>query len=183
MSLFSKLLGKKEERLGFEKESLAAGMAAGSAKKSIDIIEENMRRVINILEERLPERALSHEQFEQVVKESSEVESDIAEIRNSLSKMPDLLNKLESIQNRLEALQESHKVIRSDSESLRPSQSMIRIYEKVKEMGEVSFRDLAEQLGMSVSGVRGLVSKGKNRGLNLETFIRDREGWVKVREQ
>lgn len=203
MGLLSKLFGRKEQQLqleslqqniAFDKESLAAGIAAGSAKKSIENIEENTRRIVNILEERLPEKALSEQRFLESVKDST-VEKDVTAIRESLIRLPQLTQTLESA---VEALQCAASSAASDARSaasaaaalqasdaiekiLPPTDKMNFTREHVKMKGEVSFEELSKELGIAVPSLRGLISRAKKRGIPFDTFTKNKEGWIRLK--
>ncbi len=168
MGILSKLLGREKQQIVFEKESLAAGVAAGSARKSIEIVEENTRRTVNMLEDRLPERTVSREEFLQRI---SLLERGLGDLTASVSKL------VEKEPPKIPSLQLQQQ------ELLEPTETMQKIHEILKQKGKISYEDLSKETGLTLSSLRAIVSIAKRRGMPFITFREGRRGIVALESE
>lgn len=157
------------------KDSFQLGLAAGYTGKSIKEIESSLNRI----ESNMTTKDWFALQFEDRTPELIEL----------------LKKQEENNQKRFEILQNlilSHKlpmestIIQTIPTIPRPegatlTQKMHALVLIVKEQGEMSYKDLAARLGITVSALRGLLSNTVVRTSNIERFRRDGKGWVKYK--
>jgi len=66
--------------------------------------------------------------------------------------------------------------------SLPLTPKMKRVMEILRGTKEISYKDLAERLGISVSSLRGLLTNMCRRTQEIERFTRNGVGWVRLKE-
>jgi len=157
------------------KDTFQLGLAAGYTGRSIKSIESSLNRI----ESQMPSKDWFSSQFE--------------------DKTPELIDTLkkheENEQKRFELLKtllSSHKISEGTPEFLQPlslpigelmlTHKMQMLVSIVKENKEISYKDLANRLGLTVSALRGLLSNTLIRTNMIERFRKDGKGWVRYIE-
>jgi len=158
---------------GLEKESLQLGFAAGYTGRSIHDINAALNRIEAIL----PNKDWLLIQFEELLRRQEESEQKrleiILEALNSLRSLsaqaPEplkgrLLDKISLVESKFE-----------------PSRRMKELIQLVKLTGQASFKDLAEKMNLSGSGLRSLVMMTLPRTNELEKFTVGKERWLRYK--
>jgi hypothetical protein len=162
-----------------QKESLQLGIAAGYTGKSLREIESSLNRI----ERQMITRDLFNLQFEDKTPELIELlrqhdektEKALEAIQLSLNSLRGIA-KMSPEPIRTQLTQE----IQALEAKLPLTIRMKEILEIVKEVGEISYEDLAKRLNLTeISGLRGLLSNMMKRTDEIERFEKDRKGWVK----
>lgn len=156
-----------------EKESLQLGFAAGYTGRSIHDINAALNRIEAIL----PNKDWLLIQFEELLRRQEESEQKrleiILEALNSLRSLsaqaPEplkgrLLDKISLVESKFE-----------------PSRRMKELIQLVKLTGQASFKDLAEKMNLSGSGLRSLVMMTLPRTNELEKFTVGKERWLRYK--
>jgi hypothetical protein len=157
------------------KDSFQLGLAAGYTGRSLKSIESSLTRV----ESQMPTKDWFSTQFEDKTPELIEI----------------LKKHEENEEKRFELLQNlltSGRLSERSAELILPSSfplgelllthKMQILVSIVKESREISYKDLANRLGLTVSALRGLLSNTFIRTKNIERFRKDGKGWVRYVE-
>jgi len=157
------------------KDSFQLGLAAGYTGRSLKSIESSLTRV----ESQMPTKDWFSTQFEDKTPELIEI----------------LKKHEENEEKRFELLQNllaSGKLSERSAELILPSSfplgelllthKMQILVSIVRESREISYKDLANRLGLTVSALRGLLSNTLIRTNNIERFRKDGKGWVRYLE-
>jgi hypothetical protein len=157
------------------KDSFQLGLAAGYTGRSLKSIESSLTRV----ESQMPTKDWFSTQFEDKTPEFIEI----------------LKKHEENEQKRFELLQNllaSGKLPERSAELILHSafpigellltHKMQILVSIVKEIREISYKDLATRLGLTVSALRGLLSNTMIRTDKIERFRKDGKGWVRYKE-
>lgn len=169
-----------EPSIELEKDSLQLGIAAGYTGKSIREIENSLQRI-----------------------ESQMTSKDwfLSQFKETIAGLVNILREHElNEQKRFEALQNSVNSLRLIAQispepiksklfteigtieaqlSLTPK--MKELLQIVKDSSEISYEDLCQKLGISVSALRGMLTNMTKRTGNIERFEKDNRGWVKYK--
>ncbi len=169
---------KKGEKLEVSKDSLELGLAAGYAAKSLKEIEYALSRIESLMP--------SKEWME------NKVLSELHEIKNGLNSHEKAsLERFKALESALQRLNEMSKTlpeplkekfqeeIQKIEKNLPLTPKMEKLLEIVKEKGEISYEDLAKELGISISALRGLLTLTLRRTSNIERVRKNGKGWVK----
>jgi len=150
---------KTEEKLEISKPSLELGVAAGYVGRAIKDIELSLQRI-----------------------ESQMATKDWV-VLNVLDPLKSFLNeKFEELKGLL--LEKREKLMEKEKEFVL-SEKMRKILDILKERGEngISYVELSQLLGISVSSLRGLLSLMCKHVKNIERFSIGKQGWVRLKEQ
>lgn len=181
------ILPTEQNSINVQKESLQLGVAAGYTGKAIREIEFSLGRI----EQKMPSREWFDSNYGFQLKRTIEM---LIEIRNSIERHNSTaLGRFDAIElslNRLlstaaQAPEPIRSQITQEVESIMTSLPMTpkmrRLVYYVKERGRISYTDLAANLGISISALRGLLSNTMKRTDEIERFIVNGKGWVRYK--
>ena len=161
------------------KESFQLGLAAGYTGRAIKEIESSLHRIesqivtkdwfISTFEDKTPELI-------SLLRSHEEEEKKRFEILNNL--LVSFLQK--TCEKPPQPTTESFSQVTVD-EQLPLTPKMEKLVLVVKECGEISYKDLACRLGISISGLRGLLTHTLRRTNKLERIIKNGKGWVRYK--
>jgi hypothetical protein len=176
-ALENRLAKSSEEEF---REHFQLGLAAGYTGRSIKEIESSLSRIesqmvtkdwfLSNFEDKTPhliELLRSHEEEEK--KRFELLNNILASLQKSIEKTPQSTEVLSFTQ------------VTQPPKQLPLTSKMEGLILTVKEFGEISYQDLALKLGISVSGLRGLLTNTLRRTNKIERFIRDGKGWVRYK--
>jgi len=179
---------EKEEKstISIDKESLKVGMAAGYISRSLISIEDGIERIENSMpsKEWITMNLLSKiEQIQQVMYNIREILMDHE--RNEEKRFEVLLEAITKLKTVASSLPEPIKTeILSTAASLKSAAltpKMKQILDILKEKGEISYQELAERLGITTDGLRGILSRMVKICDEIERFEKDGKGWVRIK--
>ena len=160
-----------KEEIAPDKTALELGLAAGVAGQTIRFIESSLQRIESLMttkdwmELKLSEFAKAHEEAEE--KRFQTLVSLINSLHHVAEKSPEpIKEEILSISTKLEK-----------QSNLTPR--MQRFIQAIKEVGEISYADLAKKLGMSEDGIRGLASIVLRKTNVVEKVHHDKKVWLK----
>ena len=161
-----------------EKDSFHLGLAAGYTGRSIKGIESALNRI----------------ELQMVSKDwfKTEFEDNTPELIGIMKEHDDKMEKhFEIIENTLQSMRgiastapepfktELTKRIEVVEKQIPLSPKMQQLVSVVRRSGEMSYDDLAQQLGITVSALRGLISNTMRRTNTVERFSHTGKGWIK----
>jgi hypothetical protein len=162
------------------KETFQLGLAAGYTGRAIKAIESSLQRIesqmvtkdwfISTFEDKTPDLI-------NLLRLHEEEEKKRFEILNNL--LISLQKTAEKVPQPIKTELLSH--IAKIEEQLPLTQKMEELLSVVKELGEISYQDLALKLGISVSGLRGLLTHTLRRTDKIERVIKNGKGWVRYK--
>jgi hypothetical protein len=169
-----------------QKESLQLGVAAGYTGRAIREIESSLNRI---------ERGMaSREWIQSNLGDNSKIIGLLAEIKDVLEKHDsNALKRFEAIEialNRMILTAEGapeplKKELITEIESIRATlpltPKMKRLVAVVKDSGKISYDDLASQLNITRSSLRGLLANTMKRTTEIERFSVGGKGWVRYK--
>jgi hypothetical protein len=178
----------KEEKstISIDKESLKVGMAAGYISRSLISIEDGIERIeismpskewitMNILPK--------IEQVQQAIYNIKEILMDHE--RNEEKRFEVLLEAINKLKTIAPSLPEPIKTeILSTVASLKSATltpKMQHILDILKEKREISYQELAEKLGITTDGLRGILSRMVKVCDEIERFEKDGRGWIRIK--
>jgi predicted transcriptional regulator len=178
----------KEEKstISIDKESLKVGMAAGYISRSLISIEDGIERIeismpskewitMNILPK--------IEQVQQAIYNIREILMDHE--RNEEKRFEVLLEAINKLKTMAPSLPEPIKTeILSTVASLKSATltpKMQQILDILKERREISYQELAEKLGITTDGLRGILSRMVKVCDEIERFEKDGKGWIRIK--
>mgnify|MGYP000335377065 CR=1 FL=1 len=178
----------KEEKstISIDKESLKVGMAAGYISRSLISIEDGIERIeismpskewitMNILPK--------IEQVQQAIYNIKEILMDHE--RNEEKRFEVLLEAINKLKTIAPSLPEPIKTeILSTVASLKSATltpKMQQILDILKERREISYQELAEKLGITTDGLRGILSRMVKVCDEIERFEKDGRGWIRIK--
>ncbi|MFZ8830358.1 MAG: winged helix-turn-helix transcriptional regulator, partial [Candidatus Aenigmatarchaeota archaeon] len=178
----------KEEKstISIDKESLKVGMAAGYISRSLISIEDGIERIeismpskewitMNILPK--------IEQVQQAIYNIKEILMDHE--RNEEKRFEVLLEAINKLKTIAPSLPEPIKTeILSTVASLKSATltpKMQQILDILKEKREISYQELAEKLGITTDGLRGILSRMVKVCDEIERFEKDGRGWIRIK--
>jgi DNA-binding CsgD family transcriptional regulator len=178
----------KEEKstISIDKESLKVGMAAGYISRSLISIEDGIERIeismpskewitMNILPK--------IEQVQQAIYNIREILMDHE--RNEEKRFEVLLEAINKLKTMALSLPEPIKTeILSTAASLKSAAltpKMRQILDILKERREISYQELAERLGITTDGLRGILSRMVKVCDEIERFEKDGKGWIRIK--
>jgi len=179
---------EKEEKptISIDKESLKVGMAAGYISRSLISIEDGIERIeismpskewitMNILPK--------IEQVQQAIYNIREILMDHE--RNEEKRFEVLLEAINKLKTIAPSLPEPIKTeILSTAASLKSATltpKMQQILDILKERREISYQELAEKLGITTDGLRGILSRMVKVCDEIERFEKDGKGWIRIK--
>jgi predicted transcriptional regulator len=179
---------EKEEKptISIDKESLKVGMAAGYISRSLISIEDGIERIeismpskewitMNILPK--------IEQVQQAIYNIREILMDHE--RNEEKRFEVLLEAINKLKTMAPSLPEPIKTeILSTVASLKSATltpKMQQILDILKERREISYQELAERLGITTDGLRGMLSRMVKVCDEIERFEKDGKGWIRIK--
>ena len=179
---------EKEEKptISIDKESLKVGMAAGYISRSLISIEDGIERIeismpskewitMNILPK--------IEQVQQAIYNIREILMDHE--RNEEKRFEVLLEAINKLKTMAPSLPEPIKTeILSTVASLKSATltpKMQQILDILKERREISYQELAEKLGITTDGLRGILSRMVKVCDEIERFEKDGKGWIRIK--
>lgn len=171
---------EKPEKIELEKESISLGLAAGYFGKSLREIENSLTRI----ETFMVNKEWFSNQFNQGIKKLEDlIISHDQKTQELLDKINQRLDELSGIASKApspirEELVEKIEKIKKEA-SLTPR--MKEILQLVKLRGEVSYEDLAKELGISISALRSILTTMALRTNEIERFVKNGKGWVRYR--
>jgi predicted transcriptional regulator len=179
---------KKEEKptISIDKESLKVGMAAGYISRSLISIEDGIERI----EISMPSKEWitmnlvpKIEQVQQAIYNIREILMDHE--RNEEKRFEVLLEAINKLKTMAPSLPEPIKTeILSTVASLKSATltpKMQQILDILKERREISYQELAEKLGITTDGLRGILSRMVKVCDEIERFEKDGKGWIRIK--
>lgn len=166
-------------QIPMHKESLELGLAAGYAGKSLKGIEASL--------ERLESQATTKDWFSNTFEDKTPelIETLKRHEENDQKRFEILFNTLKSSQTMAEGAAEAVKTsiftAKTLESQLQPTPKMIELIRIAKEVGEISYKDLAQKLLIGEDALRGLLTNTIRRSKEIERFERDNKGWVRYR--
>ncbi|MCS7123109.1 MAG: hypothetical protein RMJ17_00835 [Candidatus Aenigmarchaeota archaeon] len=176
------LLEKKKE------EELLTGITIGYASKTLQNIEESIARIEKTIPSKEWIKNELNEYFTKLI-ESIKIALkaiDEHESRSSLryESIESALNRIEEIASNIKDKFQKEEIIKGLSEirkNLPLSSRMKEVMEILKEKKEMSYEELAQKLGISISALRGLLSEMCRRTSEIERFEKDGKGWIRLK--
>lgn len=170
---------KRQPTIELQKDSLELGMAAGYAGRSLKEIESSMNRIETMMASKEwfidqfgPQLQAIYDSIRvhdgNTAKKLEMIEFLIQSLENTAKKAPEPL--------KTELLEQIETL---ESQVLTPTRKMQKLAEVVKTHGEISYTDLAKELGISESALRGLLSNTVRRISSITRFSVDGKGFVK----
>jgi len=170
---------KRQPTIELQKDSLELGMAAGYAGRSLKEIESSMLRIESLMASKEwfssqfgPQLRAIYDSIrihdENTAKKLEMIEFLIQSLEKTARKAPEplkteLLKQIETLESQVRT----------------PTRKMQKLVEIVKARGEISYADLAAELDIHESALRGLLSNTVRRIKNIVRLEKDRKGWVK----
>jgi len=178
----------KEEKstISIDKESLKVGMAAGYISRSLISIEDGIERIETSMpsKEWITMNILPKiEQVQQAIYNIREILMDHE--RNEEKRFEVLLEAINKLKTMAPSLPEPIKseilstVASLKSATLTPK--MQQILDILKERREISYQELAEKLGITTDGLRGILSRMVKVCDEIERFEKDGKGWIRIK--
>jgi plasmid maintenance system antidote protein VapI len=172
--------------ISIEKESLQLGVAAGYISRSLYSIEDSLARIETLMPSKewiSLNLTPKLEEIQQTVLNLRDVLS--SHERNEEKRFEILLEAITKLKTTASSLPEPVKTeILSTVKTLKSaalSPKMQQILEILKERKEISYNELAEKLGITTDGLRGLLSRMIKVCDEIERFERDNKGWVRLK--
>jgi DNA-binding CsgD family transcriptional regulator len=188
-SLKSTIISSEKEgkpTISIDKESLKVGMAAGYISRSLISIEDGIERI----EISMPSKEWitmnlvpKIEQVQQAIYNIREILMDHE--RNEEKRFEVLLEAINKLKTIAPSLPEPIKTeILSTAASLKSAAltpKMQQILDILKERREISYQELAERLGITTDGLRGILSRMAKVCDEVERFEKDGKGWIRIK--
>jgi DNA-binding CsgD family transcriptional regulator len=188
-SLKSTIISSEKEgkpTISIDKESLKFGMAAGYISRSLISIEDGIERI----EISMPSKEWitmnlvpKIEQVQQAIYNIREILMDHE--RNEEKRFEVLLEAINKLKTIAPSLPEPIKTeILSTAASLKSAAltpKMQQILDILKERREISYQELAERLGITTDGLRGILSRMAKVCDEVERFEKDGKGWIRIK--
>lgn len=185
----SSTVTKLSHPLELQRESLQLGVAAGYTGKSLREIESSLSRI----ESQMPSKDWFTTNFED---NSQDILNLLTYVKNLLEKHDSSAsNRLESIENALNRLSSTartspepvrQKIVR-EIETIRSNlpltSKMKQLVRIVQENGDISYENLASNLGISKSSLRGLLSNTIKRTDKISRHSVNGNGHVKYNQE
>lgn len=176
-----------KESLELQKESLQLGVAAGYTGKSLREIESSLNRIESNMTSR--DWFLSNfgdkssKNVELLLEIKKKLENHDASALDRLSAIESALNRMYSVANNAPGpvKDELIKEIGNIESNLPPTPKMKELVDVVKDKTKVSYDDLADNLDITRSSLRGLLSNTIKRTNRIERFSIDGRGWVRYK--
>ena len=179
---------EKEEKptISIDKESLKVGMAAGYISRSLISIEDGIERIENSIPSKewiTMNLVPKIEQVQQAIINIREILMDHE--RNEEKRFEVLLEAINKLKTMAPSLPEPIKTeILSTAASLKSAAltpKMQQILDILKERREISYQELAERLGITTDGLRGILSRMVKVCDEIERFEKDGKGWIRIK--
>jgi transcriptional regulator with XRE-family HTH domain len=170
-------ISKQQESINLQKNSLELGVAAGYTAHFIKRVESSL--------DKIESQILTKEWFDHKFDEKSLEFSNLIKIHEENEQ-----KRFEILQNILMEFQKALKVsvfrkeLSEASERLEElplTPKMNELLEILKQYKELSYEELASRLGITISSLRGLLSKMSRRTDEIERFEKDNKGWVRYK--
>jgi len=188
-SLKSTIISSKEEEkttISIDKESLKVGMAAGYISRSLISIEDGIERIETLM----PSKEWISMNLTPKIEQIQQIAIHIRDLlmnheRNEEKRFEVLLEAITKLKTLAPSLPEPTKteilstVTALKSAALTPK--MQQILDILKERREISYQELAEKLGITTDGLRGILSRMVRVCDEIERFEKDGKGWVRIR--
>jgi hypothetical protein len=175
---------EKPQPIELERESLQIGIAAGYTGRSIKEIESSLVRIES--------QMTSKEWFIAQFGDPKKIIELLESIRDILKTHDDLTMKhFEVIESSLSSLQgiakKAPEPIRTEmlnqlniiESNLPLTPKMRQLEDIVKNVGEISYAELANRLGITESALRGFLTQCIRRGVKIQRFEKLGKGWVR----
>jgi len=179
---------EKEEKptISIDKESLKVGMAAGYISRSLISIEDGIERIENSMPSKEWITMNLVPKIEQVQQAIYNVREILMEHeRNEEKRFEVLLEAINKLKTMAPSLPEPIKTeILSTAASLKSAAltpKMQQILDILKERREISYQELAEKLGITTDGLRGILSRMVKVCDEIERFEKDGKGWIRIK--
>lgn len=169
------------------KESFQLGLASGYTGRSIRNIEDSLTRI----ESNMVSKDWFRTEFEDTTPKLLEMmqslrfllqEHDLNEIKH-FQAIHDSLERM-STTAKMAPEPIKHEILH-EIETIRHeiplSPKMKELISVVKQSGQLSYEELAARLGITVSGLRGLLANTLVRTTEIERFLVDGKGWVRYK--
>jgi len=188
-SLESPIISSKDEGksiISIDKESLKVGMAAGYISRSLISIEDGIERIETLM----PSKEWISMNLTPKIEQMQQAILNIRDVlmnheRNEEKRFEVLLEAITKLKTLAFTLPEPTKteilstVTSLKSASLTPK--MQQIIDILKERKEISYQELAEKLGITTDGLRGILSRMVRVCDEIERFEKDGKGWIKIK--
>jgi len=170
----------EKDTIELQRESLQLGVAAGYVGRSLREIENSLIRIesqmitkdwfnIEVKEKinKLLEMTQKHDEDEE--ERFKALQSALNQLRSLAGLAPEPLKS------------EMFKQIETIESKLPLTSRMMEILGILKETKEISYKDLSQRLGISVSSLRGLLTNMARRSSEIERIVKDGQGWVRLK--
>jgi len=172
--------------ISIDKESLKVGMAAGYISRSLINIEEGIERIETLM----PSKEWITINLTPKIEQIQQTIINIKDILTSHEKNEErrfgmLLDAITKLKTLAPSLPEPTKteilstVSTLKSAALTPK--MQQILDILKDRREISYQELAEKLGITIDGLRGMLSRMVKVCDEIERFEKDGKGWVRLK--
>jgi DNA-binding CsgD family transcriptional regulator len=171
---------EEKNSIELQKDSIQLGLAAGYVGRTLKDIESSLSRI----ESQIVTKDWFLSQFEDRTPELVDLLKKHEE--NDQKRFEAIQNILISLQKTAERTPEPFKTelfqeIKAIEQQLPLTPKMAELLEIVKESKEISYDELHQKLGISISALRGLLSNMAKRTDQIERFERNNKGWVRYR--
>ena len=185
-STFISSSDSEKSTISIDKESLKVGMAAGYISRSLINIEEGVERIETLMPSKewiTMNLTPKLEQIQQVVVSIRDIIMNHE--RNEERRFEVLLDAINKLKTLAPSLPEPTKTeILSTVTSLKSAAltpKMQQILDILKEKREISYQELAERLGITIDGLRGMLSRMVKVCDEIERFEKDGKGWIRFK--
>jgi len=163
-------ISDNSQSLTIEKDSLQLGIAAGYTGRSIRDIESSLNRIETNM---VTKDWLTIKLEEAISSYAKKQEGRFLTLETTLNSLLKFFESL-PVNNRMETTLKS-------IDTIRLTNKMKDLVNVVKDVGEISYADLALRLNISQDALRGLLSLVARRTYEIERFERGNKGWVRYR--
>jgi AraC-like DNA-binding protein len=177
-ALQSAAIPEEKSSIELQKDSLQLGLAAGYTGRVLRDIESSLARIesqtvtkdwfLSQFEDHTPELIdllKKHEENEQ--KRFEAIQSILNSLQRTAEKTPEPIKT------------ELFRQITAIEHQLPLTPKMNELLQIVKESKEISYEELHQRLGISISALRGLLANMTKRTDQIERFEKNNKGWVK----
>lgn len=163
-----------------QKESLQLGVAAGYVGRSLKEIENSLLRIETQMVTKDWFNIELKEKISKLLEIAQQHEKDEEERFKALQSALNQLRVL-AAQTQEPVKTEIFRQIETIESKLPLTSKMAEVLTILQEVKEISYKDLAHRLGVSVSSLRGLLTNMAKRTNEIERFSKDGQGWVRLK--
>jgi DNA-binding CsgD family transcriptional regulator len=176
------IITEEKPSIELQKDSLQLGFAAGYTGHALKEIESSLNRI----ESQIVTKDWFLSQFEDHTPELISLFKIHEE--NEHKRFEALQSALEALRQTAEKTQEPIRTelfqeIKTIEHHLPLTPKMNELLQIVKESKEISYEELHQKLGITISALRGLLTNMTKRTDAIERFERDKKGWVRYKTE